>query len=651
MVIEVKNRKADFSELNINFTHKTPIIDTLHTYWQGSDKEFMDYTRSIELDFINTNPTSLYELHNLANANLEKIQKAFSKQNVGKFDFRIVGAFKSKNMQNFSEDDYLKLTLDLSNYKDEKIKNQIKDIFLSSKSRSLLDFKNVDGDICELYYYKKGLYESNDDIKVVTTRDRITLLENWQEPKDNNFICSGFLLAMAKKMQEVGLNDESFSHIYVVSNGIKKDMTRSINEIVSYDNLTDLQKQEKNEFENLRKEAKDEAIKEIKKENATTRQSLKQDSNDEIIAKSSQVKLSVRDMQEATQINANDIENLDEAIKQSEVKNAKSIEEVIKNSFEFFKQKEREKTEIRLQKAEKEAQDAYFDLKRVLNDGLSILDGINYLKQKYRNEETIHFASMTFAKDILEVKAKDDQIDNLKGIIKEQEKETQNAIEAVEKREKTITELKSTLTKKSNDFNLLKEEFQAEKDSFETQITQKINELKGNYESIIAENNGIIEESQSIIDELNTENDILKNQNSQLSQKVQKLELDLKDSQNSNEKMAIELKFISEKVQNLDNLQKENYELKLENKNLSSLKEQNVKNEAQIKHLSEENRVLKDDKTKNETLISTLQERLRGYEIQVENFMRLLNGQKSVSQSSVNDILGDEPDLDIKRKK
>ena len=115
--------------------------------------------------------------------------------------------------------------------------------------------------------------------------------------------------------------------------------------------------------------------------------------------------------------------------------------------------------------------------------------------------------------------------------------------------------------------------------------------------------------------------------------------------------MSIELKFISEKAQNLDNLQKENYELKLENKTLLSLKEQNVKNESEIKHLSEENRVLKDDKTKNETLISTLQERLCGYEIQVENFMKLLNGQKSVSQNSVNDILGTEPDLDIKRKK
>lgn len=611
MFIEIKNRKADFSELNIDFMHKTPIIDTLHSYWQGNDKEFMDYTKSIGLEFINIRPNSLYELHSLANANLEKIQKAFSKQNVGKFDFRIVGAFKSKNMQSFNEDDYLKLTLDLSNYKDEEVKNQIKEIFLSSKSRSLLDFKNINGDICEMYYFKKGLFESNDEIKVVTTRDRVTLLENWQEPKDNNFICSGFLLSMAKKMQEIGLDEENFSHIYIVGNGIKKDMTRNVSEIASYANLSNAEKKEKNEFETMRKEAEQEAIKEIKKENADMRASLKQDSNDEVMLKpsSSQVRFSVRDMQEA-KLDNNDIPNLEESIKQNEVKNAKSIEEVIKNSFEFYKQKEREKTEIRLQKAEKEAQNAYYDLKQNLNDGLSILDGINFLKQKYRNEDTIHFASTLFAKDILEVKAKDDQISNLKDIIKEQEKQTQNAIEAVEKREKTISELKSTLTKKSNDFNLLKEEFQAEKDSFETQITTKINELKDEYEKIITENNEIIEESKSIIDEIETENEKLKASNAEISQKNQKLELDLKDAQNLNDKSNLELKFLSEQNENLKN-----------------------------------------DKVKNETLINTLQERLHGYEMQVENFMKILSGSQNSQDKNVKDILGDEPDLDIKRKK
>lgn len=94
MYIEVKNRKADFSEINIGFHHTTPIIDTLYTYWQGVSKDFMDYTREIGLEVIGTKPNSVYELHSIANHNLEQIQKAFKKQNVGKFDFRLVGAFK-----------------------------------------------------------------------------------------------------------------------------------------------------------------------------------------------------------------------------------------------------------------------------------------------------------------------------------------------------------------------------------------------------------------------------------------------------------------------------------------------------------------------------------------------------------------------------
>lgn len=661
MVIDIKNRKADFSEINIQYKYKTPIIDTLYSYWQGSDTEFMEYTKNIGLQFVGVNPQSLYEVHKYANENLEKIQKAFQKQNIGKFDFRLVSAFKSKNIQNFNEDDYLKMTLDLSNYKDENIKNEIKEIFLNSKSRSLLDFKNIDGDVCEMFYYKKGLYQSENDIKIVTARDRVTLLENWQDAKDNNFICSGFLLNMSKKMHDLGLGDEKFSFTYTVNNGIKRDMTKSVNEIMMYENMSQDEKQKFLKIETMKKEANAEAIKEIKEENANSRNSLKQDSNDEILLQKSgsQVRFNVRDLQEQT-IQSNNIENLDEILQEQNKKTANSIEEIIKNSFEFYKQKEKEKVEIRLQKAEKEAQNAYFDLKQNLNDGLSILDGINFIKQKYRNEDTIHFASTLFARDILDAKSKDNQIENLKNIIKEQEKDNQKTIEAIEKREKTISELKSTLTKKSNEFNLLKEEFQTEKDNFENIIVKKINDLKNEYEKTISNNNDIIEESKSIIEEIEQENEKLKNENVDLYNKNLNLESNLKDNQHLNEKLSMELGFLKEKANNLENLQKENYELKADNKTIqeqqkyyqnenATLKEQNTKYEVENRSLNEQNRIL-------QTQINTLQERMRGYEAQVDNFMKILNNnQNNQEDKSVKEILGNEPDIyfdkEVKKQK
>lgn len=64
---------------------------------------------------------------------------------------------------------------------------------------------------------------------------------------------------------------------------------------------------------------------------------------------------------------------------------------------------------MRLEKANKEKDRAYEDLKKYLNNGLSILEAIQNIKQKY-SEDTVHLASLLFSQDILNVKSKDEII-------------------------------------------------------------------------------------------------------------------------------------------------------------------------------------------------------------------------------------------------
>lgn len=411
MFIEVKSRTADSTELNVKFKYKIPLIDILHKYWQGSDSEFMDYMRQNEVEFVGFKPNSVNELIERSNQNLNNIQKAFAKLNIGKFDFRIASAFKPKSLPNITENDFYKLAFDLSNYKDEGLKENLKSIFFNAQTKSICDFKNINDDICELYYHKKGLVDNNDEIKLFNVRERVTLSENFKEPKDNNFICSAFILEMSKEMAKIGLLNERFSQFYMVGN-VQKELARSVEEIIKFSLMDKEGKEAKLKEEAIIKQAKIEANEEIKKENSEMRQSLKADSIDMEILKENKAEIklpnNVRDLEEMEKINANNIENLE--------------------------------------------------------DNASILEAIAFIKQKYRNEDTINFASLLFAKDILNLKGKDEQIENLKTLIIE---------EAVAKREKTIHELRSALTNKSNDLNLVKEEYEQDNIKFKEEVEKK----------------------------------------------------------------------------------------------------------------------------------------------------------------------------------
>ncbi len=109
----------------------------------------------------------------------------------------------------------------------------------------------------------------------------------------------------------------------------------------------------------------------------------------------------------STRLENQNYQNIEQS--ESQTKNSEEeIQQIISDSFELYIQKEVEKTNIRLEKAKKDSFNAYEDLKANLKDGLSILEAIKNIQQKYRNEDTINFATLLFSKDILNVKAKEE---------------------------------------------------------------------------------------------------------------------------------------------------------------------------------------------------------------------------------------------------
>lgn len=150
---------------------------------------------------------------------------------------------------------------------------------------------------------------------------------------------------------------------------------------------------------------------------------------------------------------------------------------------------------------------------------MTLLDSINYIKQKYRNDDTVNFASLLLTKDILEVVRKDNKILDLKANIQENELEISKITELVAKRENTIKELQSTLTKKNNEINIMNEKHEESmqiliKESennikaIQDEIDTRLKNLNDEFRKDINERDVIIDEQEKFIAKLKFENEI-----------------------------------------------------------------------------------------------------------------------------------------------
>ncbi|EAH6629385.1 hypothetical protein EI594_09520, partial [Campylobacter jejuni] len=314
---------------------------------------------------------NIYKLKQTLNNDIEKLKENVKDgKNVGKFNYQAISQFK--NLQEVRDSEYYKLNIDLREVNDKNTITKIKDVFLSVDSCSLVDFKEINEERISLIYHKKGALIFFDNYIIANTRaENMSLIENYQVPKDNNFIVSKFLLFLATKLKTENIN-ESFCYSY--NNGKQRiNNIKSIEEIIVWGRLKPeekkLEKDKLKQQDENKEIAKEQAKVEIKQEINKNRDSLEKDSVEKILQNStSNVKL----------YNISSLSESDKNQKvENEVKNEKEeIENIIKNSFEVYHLKELEKTKERLKRAEKESYEAYRDLKDYLYNGTSILEAI-----------------------------------------------------------------------------------------------------------------------------------------------------------------------------------------------------------------------------------------------------------------------------------
>ncbi|EPF0827166.1 hypothetical protein ACSQDT_001198 [Campylobacter upsaliensis] len=604
--------KVNFDELNINNLSKRALLESLKIFYKKDDISYFDFLESKGINYFK-NFKNIFELNNELNAEIKIFNDLASKEELMGFDFKASSLLK-RNLKTLSDNDYYKLNLDLRELNNNDDFTKIKDIFLNLNSISLVDFKEVGEQRLSLIYNKRGVSIYNDEFVLANARDNINLLENFKEAKDNNFIVARFILELARKFKEENIN-ESFSYKFS-SNGT--EVIKDIDEIIYWGSLNKEEKEElkakAKEQNGLNEKAIQIAKKEIKDEINAQRASLAKDSTTKSLEEQkTPVRLAnIKTLNEEPPKNPKQEENPQE-----------KIEKIINESFELYYQKELEKTQIRLEKAKKDSFNAYDDLKMNLNNGLSIIEALKIIQQKYRNEDTINFASLLFSKDILNIKEKELELKSLKEEL-ESSYHIQNTLnDEITKREETISKLKGTIQVKVNEMTALKLEFEEEIESLK-EAELKFKELEKH-----------TKEQDEIITDLDNENQSLSDENKALKEEKIKLEANHSFLQNTLKEYKEKEAFYKQELSNLKSLEKKAMSLELENENLKT-KEQGFKEELlelngklkdsfrqefELERLNLENTHLKNSLKKSNDKEQAYKEKIAKLESQLESFL------------------------------
>lgn len=510
-MIPISVFRANFDELNINNLSKRALLDSLKIFYQDNEYEYINFLESVGINYYEEF-NNIFELNNAINKEIKILNDIATKQNLDKFDFRAVNLLK-RNLKEINDSEYYKLNLDLRHLNDNSTLSAIKDAFILTNGVSLVEFKDIEDERISLIYHKKGAMVYDNELLLHNARaEKVQLLENFKEPKDNNFILTRFLVDFSRKLKELGIN-ESFCYTYEMG-GSTKEVVKDIDEILYWGSLSKEEKEIKKESlkkeQDLNNKATELAKSEIKEERNSLRDSLKKESKNEVLEEKTLPRLNNLKNTKLENENRESHQNVESP--KSEITSEEQIQQIINDSFEVYTQKEIEKTNIRLEKAKKDSFNAYEDLKANLKDGLSILEAIKNIQQKYRNEDTINFATLLFSKDILNLKAKEEEIKNLTSELESSYHLQEKLNDEITKREETISKLKGTMQGKINEMTALRYEFE-EKMQEVAETEMKLKELEK-----------YSQEQETTIADLDNENQELSDKNKELNNEKIKLE-------------------------------------------------------------------------------------------------------------------------------
>lgn len=585
-MVTVSMENATLQDLNILNLAQKPYRAFLQ-YWSGTEQDFNDYMRKHNLDY-DFKASNIKELSEKSDQFLLDFAEAVRKD-IGNFDFRLRASLGNRNLKPLELDDYSKITLKNDTDNTQELINT----FLKFNSRSFIDFRDFDNENNELtfIYNRRGIFDENERIAILKARNSITMSDNFQQAKDNNFILSGLCYELAKAHNIDFKNEAMFGDT-------KKEFITTASKILGVAEKLEAQK----EGIITQSIAKEQAKQEIKQENSATRQSLNADSTEAEVLKEGNTEIRIQPLNQGLR--------------------SAGVDEFVNKSIEIYEQKELEKLKLRLEKSRKEAESAYIEMQNKINEGMTIYESINYIKQKYRNEEhTVNIASALLTKDILNVNLLKNELVEEKAKSTELSNQVEDKNNEITKREETITSLKSTMQTKVNEFNLEREKHNEQLEAVKNEAKSSLSKMQAEFnDSFKRVNEAHKRDSEKYLEiiaqkdeELSSQDEIilrLKAKNEELEKKNKEF-LDLLKTQNQNlEKKndeIVELLKSFNAKNNLDEV-KENNDLNKEKsifikendnlpkKNDIMLEEKDIKN----KSIEELNKILDDAKVSND---------------------------------------------------
>ena len=502
-VINLSLEKIGYEAINLKSARDIPLFTTVREYYKGTGAEFANFLTNNGMSY-EKNFNSIHDMHEHISNSVKVLKATFESGKTDKFDFKAVSVLNSKMFDNISEDDYALLKFDISSFSTDD-KDKIKNAFFGAKCKSFVYFKEADNDELRLFYNRKGItLDENNAVKIYTSKDKVSITEGYKSVKDANYISSGFILELSKKMHEFGFNDDTFAYSYNRADGLTNTMEYSVSQILQIANIPKEEKDAIEKKEAIRQEVanakevievetieeptndvKEIAKAQIRQERSQKRQSLPPESMEEQILKSStsQVRFS-KDILEKDDVD---------------------LDAEISRLFDEYDNKELEKKRILLQEARQKGNYAYSDLKENIKNGVSIAEAMRYVTQTYKNEDVLNFASMLLTKDLMEIALKERKIETLNGTITAYSVENDKLVDVIAKRENTIKELQSTLTKKNNEINLVLEATEEKMNQLSLETEKKIHEIEKKYENELGELNELLDKQEAIIARLKYE--------------------------------------------------------------------------------------------------------------------------------------------------
>ncbi|OCR18854.1 hypothetical protein BA917_08160 [Helicobacter pullorum] len=517
--------KINTSEIDVVSLANVPFLGLMKGFWSGEEDELKEYLEAHQIPIVNSFK-SLYEAEEYATTVSQAFIKIFAKEGTGKFNYRLANVIKEKYLKNgFHDNNYNKIIFDISSF-DEETKNAIREIFFSTLARSFISFKVDNDDVLELIYHKRGIYQDNSKrLGVSLARDRLSLLQNFKDPGDNNYISANFIYLMAKALMEKNII-VNFKYDYIVGSGQVLTKEVGSEEVIKVANQTLAEREREREVQEIKKQAEAE----LQKEKNNRRDSLPPES------------IKAETYKDYSTSNRFSMEK---------AQNSEDLEKQANDILHNYKLVELEKRRLRLEEAEKLSGDIYQDILQVLSNGASIVEALNICNQKYNNKDAVNMASMFLTKDLLNLSLKEKEISNLKEELAEASLEKNKLLDLIAQREESIKELrennrelekqKETL-KMENEKTLMEiqEKYTTILKSNKERHNAQLEELAKSYENKI---NNLSGEQKNIYDKLQ----IAQKENAVLEKKLQQA------NEIKNEEINASIKELQDKVSSLIN--------------------------------------------------------------------------------------------------